>query len=225
MKIAAIVPAFNEEARVGHTVRALIGTRSIDEVVVVDDGSRDRTADVAQAAGARVIRLKKNLGKAAAVTGGVAATNADVLLLCDADLEDSATALVALLDPVVDGEVHMAIAAPPRSAPSGFGLVESAARWGLCKITGRRFDRPLSGQRALLREAWPALRPVSGFGFEVGLTIDVLRNGFRVVEVPCMFTHAHTGRDLAGFTHRGRQGAAVARALVSRLRPHKVGAS
>jgi hypothetical protein len=57
----------------------------------------------------------------------------------------------------------------------------------------------------------------SGFGVEVGLTIDVFRHGFRVKEVPVQMTHAETGRDLAGFLHRGRQFTDVVVVLLKRL--------
>jgi glycosyltransferase involved in cell wall biosynthesis len=223
MSITAIVPAYNEEDRVASTVRALLGSGRVDDVIVVDDGSSDRTADRARGAGAGVVRLRRNLGKAAAITGGVAATESDILLFCDADLAESAAAVTALLDPILSGAADMAIAAPPPAGgPSGFGLVESFARWGIARIARRTFDRPLSGQRALRREYWPAGRPAPGFGFEVGLTIDAVRAGARVVEVPCAFTHARTGRDISGFVHRARQGAAVVRAVAARAsRPQR----
>src|SRR5262245_24313351 len=100
---------------------------------------------------------------------------------------------------------------------SGFGLVEGLAGWGIRRSTGRRMDRPLSGQRAIRREAG-SMGFARGFGVETAFTIDALRAGYRVVEVPCEITHARTGRDPAGFAHRARQGVDVVRALASRWR-------
>ena len=66
-------------------MRTLRAARGIDEVIVVSDGSADRTAEEAQAAGARVISLRENVGKGGAVKMGAAATRAGILFLCDAD--------------------------------------------------------------------------------------------------------------------------------------------
>ena len=186
------------------------------EIVVVDDGSHDGTAIQAERAGARVVRLERNAGKGSAVAAGIRATTAPVVLLCDADLEETAGALQALLEPVIDGRADMTIAAPPQTGPSGFGLVESFARWGIKRLTGVRLDRPLSGQRAFRRTGFPAGSPAAGFGLEVGMTIDALRRGDRILEIPLAFRHARTGRDPAGFAHRARQGTHVVAALAAR---------
>ena len=222
-QVAAVVPAHDESLRIAATVRALRSLPGVDEVVVVDDGSRDATADLAAQAGARVVRLARNQGKGAALAAGAAATTAPVILLADADLEDSAANLDVLLQPLLAGTADVAIAAPSRAGgPSGFGLVEGLAGWGIKRLTGRGMDRPLSGQRALRAEV---LRAVGGFaprfGAETAFTVDALRAGSRVVEVPCDIRHARTGRDPAGFVHRARQGVDVALVIAGRWRRPK----
>ncbi|MGZ4188645.1 MAG: glycosyltransferase family 2 protein, partial [Actinomycetota bacterium] len=112
----------------------------------------------------------------------------------------------------------MTIAAPPPDGPSGFGLVESTARAGIKALTGRTFGRPLSGQRALRRSLVERTGIAGHFGVEVALTIDALRAGFRVREIPQTFTHARTGRDPAGFAHRARQGLDIVSVLATRVR-------
>ena len=218
--VAAVVPAHDESLRIAATVRALLSIPRVDEMIVVDDGSRDATGELARKAGARVVRLARNEGKGAALAAGIAATTAPVLLLADADLEDSAANLGALLEPVLAGLADVAIAAPPRAGgPSGFGLVEGLAGWGIKRLTGRDMDRPLSGQRAVRAEV---IKAVGGFaprfGAETAFTIDAVRAGYRVVEVPCEIRHARTGRDPAGFAHRARQGVDVALVLAGRWR-------
>jgi glycosyltransferase involved in cell wall biosynthesis len=217
-RVCAIVPAHNESGRIAATIVALRAIDDVSEILVVDDGSRDATATEAEHAGARVIRLGRNAGKGGALERGVAATNAGILLLADADLRSSAANLRSILAPVIAGEADLAIAAPPRDGgPSGFGLVEGFARWGIERLAGRRMDRPLSGQRAVRRVVLDAVRGFArGFGVETAFTVDALRAGYRVIEVPCEITHARTGRDPAGFVHRGKQGFDVARALVGR---------
>src|SRR5207248_1338393 len=103
----------------------------------------DDTAALAEAAGARVVRLARNAGKGAALRAGLAATSADVLVLIDADLGSTASVAHALVSPVLDDIADMTIARPPDGAPSGFGLVEGFSRWGILKLAGVRMSRPL----------------------------------------------------------------------------------
>lgn len=216
MTVCALVPAHDEAERIASTVQTLRSIEMIDEVLVIDDGSSDATASIAEAAGARVERLARNRGKGAALRAGLARTDADVVVLIDADLQDTAAVAGPLLEPVLAGAADMTIARPPEGAPSGFGLVEGLSRWGIRRLTGAEMRRPLSGQRAMRREIAATLGFADGFGVETALTIDALRAGFRVLEVPYPITHARTGRDLPGFAHRARQGLDVARVLTVR---------
>ncbi len=219
MSVIALVPAFNEAERIGATVRATMDIPGVDRVLVIDDASGDQTSERARDAGAEVLRLPSNLGKGAALDAGLTyvAEAADILLLLDGDLAESAAQAGILLGPVIRGEADMTIAAFPRPVgKAGFGLVKGLARWGIARMgNGFRADAPLSGQRALSRAAWSRVTPFAfGYGVEVALTIRALRAGLRVSEVPTTMSHAATGRDMAGFMHRGRQFVHVARALL-----------
>jgi glycosyltransferase involved in cell wall biosynthesis len=86
VRVAAIVPAFNEEPTVGSVVGALLASPSVDEVIVVCDGSVDGTAAAARAAGATVYELPENRGKGAAMLHGLTRTDAPVVAFFDADL-------------------------------------------------------------------------------------------------------------------------------------------
>ena len=221
MKAAAIIPAYNEGDRIADTVRAARQIPGISEVIVIDDGSKDNTAEAAQSAGAdQVITLKTNSGKGAALSAGMKATDADVLLLLDGDLGSSASGASALLDPVMSGQADMTIASPPPIARSGgFGFAVRIGRWGIKRFTGRIMQSPLSGQRAIRREI---IDKIGGFnhrfGVEVGLTIDAIRMGYRVEEVPLEISHRVTGRSLRGFIHRGRQFLDIACVLARQAR-------
>ena len=223
MDVEAVVPARNESARIAETVGALRSLPEIRGVIVVDDGSSDGTGDLANAAGATVVTLPRDRGKGGALREGIMRTTAPVLVFVDGDLGSSAVVARGLLEPVMAGEADMTIAAPPPAGPSGFGLVENLARAGIRALTGRTFARPLSGQRALRRTVVQAVRIAPRFGVETALTIDALRAGFRVTEIPLSFEHAKTVRNAAGFAHRARQGADVAFALASRLRRRPAG--
>ncbi len=86
MSVAAIVPAYNEAQTIQEVVRILKLSPLLDEVIVVSDGSTDRTADIARSAGATVFELSENGGKGAAMLYGVHHTDAEIIFFADADL-------------------------------------------------------------------------------------------------------------------------------------------
>lgn len=222
---SVVIAARDEERTIAESVRAAASLPGVLEVVVADDGSRDGTAARAEAAGARVVRLR-HLGKGGAVRAALAEVRGEIVLLADGDLGDAIAAFEPLLRAVRERRADMAVARflparPERGArPGGFGLAQGLARWGVRRLAGLRMQAPLSGQRALRRELLARLRLEDGFGLEVGLDIDVARLGGRVVEIPLAVSAAHavTGRTLGGFVHRGRQFLAVAGALWRRAR-------
>jgi glycosyltransferase involved in cell wall biosynthesis len=220
--VAVVIPAKDEGDRIAATVEAVRGIPDIDLVVVVDDGSTDATSDLAREAGAHVVRHARNRGKAAAMTTGAgyvarhdavegrvgSSDERRPLLFVDGDLEDSAANLGVLVTPVTDGRADMTIATLPaqRTSGGGHGFVVRLARNGIEDLTGFRAVQPLSGMRCLTRAAFDAASPLArGWGVEVGLTVDVLRAGLRVEEVPCQLHHRVTGADWGGQVHRARQ--------------------
>jgi hypothetical protein len=223
VRVVAIVPAKDRADSVATTVSALRGLDAVDRVLVVDDGSRDDTATQARAAGADVLRLPVNRGKGAAVAAGIAAApETEVFLLIDADLAGTAAVADALLAPVLDDRADLAIGVlPAAGSKAGFGTVRTMAARGIRRACGLEVRAPLSGQRAVRAELVRDLRDAERFGLEVAMTIDVARAGARVVEVDVAMDHRHTGRSLAGFAHRGRQGLDIGRALWPRLTTHR----
>lgn len=230
--MAVVIPAKNEQRRIPATVKAAATLPGVDLVLVVDDGSTDRTAAAAAEAGATVVQHARNRGKAAAMeTGGAAVSLIESretsgprpLLFLDADLEETAAAAGALIGPVTSGQVDMTIATLPaqRTDGGGRGLVVTLARSGIEQATGWSPVQPLSGQRCITRPAFQAALPLAhGFGVEVGLTVDLLRQGYRVREVEVPLHHRVTGADWRAQVHRGRQWLHVARALATRgVRP------
>lgn len=226
-RVAVVIPALDEEGRIAATVEAARTLPHVATVVVVDDGSSDATAEVARAAGAVVVRHRRNRGKAEAMesgAGAVAVLDAHDggpphhLLFLDADLGPTAKEAEPLIHPVLEGAADMTIALLPRTGPGGgWGFVLRLSAGGIERMTGWRATQPLSGQRCITRAAFDRLTPLAhGFGVETALTIDAIREGFRVLEVPANFTHRVTGRDLRGVLHRARQYRDVARALAVR---------
>jgi hypothetical protein len=226
--LAVIIPARNEADRIAATVKGAAGLPGVDIVMVVDDGSADGTAAEAQDAGAAVMRHPRNRGKAAAMETGAEAVRLleagqgratpRHLLFLDGDLGETAAMAGRLAEPVRVGRADMTIAVfSNRVRRGGHGFVVALSGSGIKRATGWRPAQPLNGQRCLTRAAFEAATPLApGWGAETGLTIDLLRQGMRVVEVEVPLEHRATGRDWRSQLHRARQFADVARALASR---------
>ncbi|MGH2920669.1 MAG: glycosyltransferase [Gaiellaceae bacterium] len=196
---AALLVAARDEARtIALTVAALKRAFPGAQVIVADDGSRDATAAEAERAGARVMRLPRR-GKGQALTLAEREAPAGALVLCDADLTGD-------LRPLVKAEADLAIAGFSERQGGGFGIAKGAARALIRALSGYEAGEPLSGQRALSAAARERCFPLAaGFGCEVRMTIDAARAGLQVFEYELPLTHRATGRDAAGFLHRGRQ--------------------
>jgi glycosyltransferase involved in cell wall biosynthesis len=226
--VAAVIAARNEADRIAATVAAAAGLAGVGLVVVVDDGSSDATAAVAQQAGAAVMRHPRNRGKGAAMeTGAEAVRLVDQrehrdrprhLLFLDADLSDTAGQAGPLMDPVTAGTADMTIAVFAATVKlGGHGLVVGLSGAGIRRATGWQPRQPLNGQRCLTRAAFEAARPLArGWGVETALTIDLLRQGLRIAEVEVELAHRATGTGLRAQLHRAHQLTDVARALAAR---------
>jgi glycosyltransferase involved in cell wall biosynthesis len=158
VSVSCIIPAWNEAERLPFVLRAVVGHPAVDEVIVVDDGSQDGSAEVAQAMGASVLRLGRNGGKSAAVAAGVAQARGDLILLLDADLVGmTAMQVMDLLLPVRSGRVDVAISLR-QNTPWVW------RRIGLDYISGERVMR-----RDMLLPWLNRMAGLKGFGLEVFL--------------------------------------------------------
>ncbi len=195
---AILIAARDEDRNIAATVAALRNRFPGAEVIVADDGSRDRTAAEARRAGARVVRLARR-GKGQALTLAEREAPAGPLLLADADL-------VGDLGPLADADADLAIAVFAERKGGGFGIAKAAARRLVRARSGFVAREPLSGQRALSAEARDRCFPLAaGFGCEVRMTIDAAGAGLAIAEIELPLSHEATGRDLRGFAHRSRQ--------------------
>lgn len=154
-----IIPAWNEARRIRRVIEVARRTPGVAEVIVVDDGSTDQTARVAQGAGARVLTLPENLGKGAAMLAGAQTATTDLILFLDADLLGlTAGHLAALVEPVASGgaDMVMGLFAAGRSRTD---LAQKLAPF-------------LSGQRAMRRSTFLAVPGLAeaGYGVEVALS-------------------------------------------------------
>jgi Glycosyl transferase family 2 len=195
---AVLIAARDEEARIGRAVEQVRAAFPDAEVIVADDGSRDATAEVAKRAGARVLRLPRR-GKGQALSLAEQEAPTGPLVVCDADLDGN-------LSPLVEADADLAIAVFAERQGGGFGIAKRAARALIRARSGFVPLEPLSGQRAFSEAARAECFPLAaGFGCEVGASIDAARGHLRLVELELPLRHRATGREPAGFLHRGRQ--------------------
>ena len=171
--IAAILPTYNEELNVPGVLDVLHATDILDQIILVDDGSKDKTAEILNQAAAidqriQVIQHDRNKGKGQAIFSGLAATHASIILLLDADLKNLKPSHIrALLEPVIEHRADMTL-----------GLFKhghfrtDASHW---------FTPFLSGQRCLRAELlkYVSTEAAAGYGFEVALTVAARRHNCR----------------------------------------------
>lgn len=163
--VSVIIPAFEEEATVGRSVAAALRHPDVAEVIVVDDGSTDGTAEAAAAAGARLVRLDRNVGKAAALDAGVRAAKHDVLLFLDADVTGyTDQTLSRIMQPVIDGRFEMYV-----------GVRARRTIW-LNRLL--RLSPIIGGERALTRRLWEAVPQEHKNGFQIEIALNYTAKRF-----------------------------------------------
>lgn len=173
MKVTAVIPAYNEEERIGKVLDAVNKSSYIDRTIVVDDGSTDGTTKVAGEMGVEVIRNDKNIGKGGALCRGFENCNSEIILFLDADLCGLLPEQVdALVQPVIQGDCDMTV-----------GIF---ANGRLTTDLAQKVAPFLSGQRAIRREVLESINglEISRYGVEIALTRYVHKNGVRIREVP-----------------------------------------
>jgi len=165
-RISAIVPAYNEAQNIGNVLQVLKRVPEVQEIIVVDDGSLDDTAVVAQRFGARVLRLEVNQGKGAAMKAGASIATGDIVVFLDADLVGLTVEHVQeLIQPIQAGETDATV-----------GIFEG----GRVSTDWAQAVAPfLSGQRALRRQLLEVFDhwDMSGYGVELQLHRQLKRMG------------------------------------------------
>ncbi|MBB5173053.1 glycosyltransferase family 2 protein [Texcoconibacillus texcoconensis] len=207
MEVDVIIPVYNEENVLRETLSSLENKTWVKNIIVIDDGSVDQSVSIARQFTNDVVACSKNLGKAAAVIKGLEYVKSEQFLMLDADLGVTVSEADKLLLPLKDSSVDMTVARFPKRNKEGIGLVRQRAQKYLKRQTGFESQAPLSGQRAIRKKWIPFIQSCSayGYGFEMVMTLQLLRNGAKVIEIVTDMDHRRIGKTPYGFYHRAKQ--------------------
>lgn len=212
LSVVALVPAYNEQAKIGRVVQR-IDRSVVDEVWVIDDGSTDVTASVALREGANVLSLGRVRGVGAALREGLRCARArgfDAAVILAGNNKDEPREIPRLLDRIHDDECDLVMGSrylPGGSAAGDMPLYRRLATrlhpWLMSRFAGKRLTESTNGFRAIrlsmladprirLNQPW-----LDGYGLEVYLLWKALHLGYKHAEIPCTKTYPQRR---AGFT-------------------------
>ena len=189
MRISVVIPALNEEAAIGGVVRE-VPRALVDEIIVVDNGSTDRTAEVAAAAGARVVREPVRGYGAACLAGALAASETDILVFLDGDRNDDPAELPRVLGPLLAGEADLVLGSRvgrggPRGALTLQQRVGNRVVTALVRLLYGLTLTDIGPFRAIRARV---LRDLAmehkTYGWPAEMVVKAARRGWRIVEVP-----------------------------------------
>lgn len=185
-RLSIIIPAKNEAAVIGDVVSSVRGACKDAEILVVDDGSTDDTAAVAEQPGVTVIRHPVSLGNGAAIKAGARAARGDILVMMDGDGQHRAEDIQRLLEKLDEG-YDMAIGARDSGSHAGVGRLAANGLYNVfaSMISGHRILDLTSGFRAVKADLFRRflyLLP-NGFSYPTTITMAFLRSGFPITFV------------------------------------------
>jgi glycosyltransferase involved in cell wall biosynthesis len=218
--VSVVIPAFNEASGIGQSVREVLGTLRATgrefELLVVDDGSADRTGEIAASEGAKVVTLPENQGYGAALKAGIRRARHEVIVITDADGTYPASAIPRLLaemgayDMVVGARIGENVAIPMLRRPAKWLLGRLASY-----LAGRHIPDLNSGMRAMRKELvtrFEHLLP-SGFSFTTTITLAALCSGSLVRYQPIDYLE-RIGKSKIRPTHAFDFGLLILRTIV-----------
>ena len=207
MKIVAIIPALNEEGSIGQVVAA-VPRDLVSQVIVVDNGSTDRTAEVAGAAGATVVLQRERGYGAACHAGLMGSAGADLLVFLDGDRSDVPEEAPVVLAPILEGRADLVIGSrlAGRREPGAMPPHALFGNWLASKVLRALYRvqiTDLGSFRAIHRKALLELgMQERTFGWPVEMIAKAARRGYRIVEVPVSYRR-RIGRSKVAGTLKG----------------------
>ena len=201
MRLSVVIPVYNEASTIAEVIDRVAAVAIEKEIIVVDDGSTDRTAELVRAKADRIQHIHEarvNFGKGAALRVGLTYVTGDVVIIQDADLELDPAEYERLLAPIVRGEARVVYGSrflEARVTPPGGRPVRTATRvanWAITAFTNLLFGSHLTDMgtayKVVRTDVMRALRlRASRFDIDAEITAKLLRLGERIVEVPIAY--------------------------------------
>ena len=180
--VSVVIPAFNEEATVAQVVKVARKLSYVDEVIVVNDGSSDRTVEEAESAGATVISHETNQGKGAAIKTGFKNSHGDIVAFIDADVSNfTPTKIDKIIKPILEDKTDIT---KTKFARESGRVTELTAKPLLGFFYPElKYEQPLSGQFAGKRSALSKIKFEKDYGVDVGIVLDADVHGMSILEV------------------------------------------
>ena len=233
MKLIVQIPCLNEETTLPETLRAI--PRSIPgvdavEVLVIDDGSTDRTACVAREHGAdHIVRFTRRKGLAAGFMAGLDASlrlGADVIVNTDADAQYAGSEIPRLIAPILAGEADMVIGDREVGQVAHFSWpkrkLQTVGSWVVRKVSGTAVPDATSGFRALNREAALRINIVSEFTYTLESIIQAGKKKMAVAHLPISSRHTRPSRLFSSTWDYVKRSAATILRIYAMYEPFKV---
>jgi glycosyltransferase involved in cell wall biosynthesis len=209
MLVSVIIPALNEEEPIAGVVRECFATGVPDQVIVVDNGSTDRTAERAREAGARVATAPRGYGRACAAGIQALSPECDIVVFLDGDGSDCPEFMPQLVDPIAAGKFDFIIGSRTRGqrepGSMNFQQVLSGRGAGLIVrlLYGVRYT-DMSPFRAIRRDAFTKLNMrEETYGWNLEMQMKAARAGLRILEIPVNHRRRAGGESKVSGTLRG----------------------
>jgi glycosyltransferase involved in cell wall biosynthesis len=197
--ILALIPAYNEEKSIGDVIRGAL--KYVDKVIVIDDGSSDKTYDIAYSLGATVLRHSRNMGVGASIRTGInyaKKVNPELIIILDADGQHDPNDIPRLIQPILSGQADFVL---------GSRFLQGNPTMPLLKFIGNKFLSLLvsillctrvtdaqTGFRALNRRALMALHIEAEYTYVQEMIIKLYLKGCKLKEVPIKVRQRRYGR-------------------------------
>ena len=180
--VSIVIPAYNEEATVAQVVSVAKKLSYVNEVIVVDDGSTDRTVEEAESAGATVISHLMNEGKGSAIKTGFKESHGDIVAFIDADVSNFTSEKIdKIIRPILEDRTDIT---KTKFARESGRVTELTAKPLLGFFFPElKYEQPLSGQFAGKRSALNKIRFEKDYGVDVGIVLDADVHGIKILEV------------------------------------------
>ena len=223
MKLVVMIPAYNEEESIGFVIKE-IPRDCCDqvEILIIDDGSKDRTYERAKEAGAdRIIRFKKNRGLAPAFRAGLETAismGADIIVNTDADGQYDGKEIPALIKPILEGKADVVLGSRTKGTieemPLGKRIGNAMATYVTRQLSGRYVSDAQTGFRAFTRDLALHLNVLSDYTYVQETLMQIAHHDVVMVEVPITFRKRVSGKSrLIGniFNYARRSGTTIIR--------------